>query len=185
MTRTPQSGLSLIGVLVALFCLVTGIIIIAQMHAQNRHFIGNSRTQLQATALAGEGLELSRAYYDSLRLQNAADWTGDLCSLEGDLAIDQAPQGQGSSLVIISKPGDANGYYLNQNKNTGFISHDNSGEKTRFQRRVTVDCSENAVPVDPAANIYPLIKVTSTVSWEQGGQSDQVSLSTEFYDWHD
>ncbi len=179
MNTSSQSGLSLLGVLVALLVLIVGITSIAQLNAQNKHYVSVNRTRLLAISLANEGLELTQAYRDTVWLEDPeGDWAGELCDSDGSIAIDADTDSSG---VMIS----TSDFTLYQDS-AGLFSHVPSDNPSQFQRRLTVDCDYEDTAFtseDPDSN--PHITVTSTVSWgDDIDNQNEVSLSTILYDWH-
>jgi hypothetical protein len=184
MNPSHQQGISLVGVLVALFFLMVGIVAISQMAAQNKHFISQNRNQLVATSLASEGVELVQAYRDTNWLQFTDDWTHGLCATTGEFAIDQ-------DIIKLRAEGDMfpqTDFQIYRNKITGYFSHANSDTSndipTQFERKITINCDYQDGDSQADPPILPHIIVNSAVSWESPSEgSKEVSIKSILYDW--
>jgi len=156
-----ESGLSLLGVLVATFILAGSVVAIAQLVAANQSNAGIARERFTATTLAREGLELVYAKRDSNwfelgsgeadPLNPAVTWMSGLC--EGVVVADHSITIEPDPLVdifITHSPSTAQ-RRLYQTSN-GQYTHIGTGNKeTMFERFLELDCG-NAAQLDPFNN---------------------------------
>lgn len=184
MVRVRQQGLTLIGVMVALFVLVTGVVVVAQVVARTRHVVGLSREQFVATGLAREGLELMHAKRDNnwfarvaATSAGATSWMEEVC-VPGDSLVTRVIDREVTGGIVVMDAMAAP-LYLTP---AGRYTHTSGGATpTSFARVIEIDCelheSSDRVAV-PA-----LVTVTSRVTWIQGGKARQVALTDKLYDW--
>lgn len=188
MTRTRQQGLTLIGVLVALFILVSGVVVVAQLVARTRHVVGLSREQFVATGLAREGLELIQAKRDNnwLAREDAArtgvgsgpaSWMDELC-LPGETLVTHVIDREASGGLVIMDSTAAPLYITP----AGRYTHLSSGATlSAYARVVEIDCTQFE-SLD-RVTVPAVVTVTSRVTWIQGGKARQVALTDKLYDW--
>lgn len=204
--ETPlQRGFSLLGVMVALFVLVTGIIATTQIMARTTRTLHVSRNEFIATNLAREGLELIRTTRDSnwfkknsqsqINSISPINWTdhpyqdanpneAGICENENDisgsrtLTIDR-DSSIGTHLAFVPPNPPATlppqQLYLVNGQYTHTGSLD---QASPFWRLVTIDCSNQTA--EPA-----FITVTSNVTWPEDGRIKSVPLKTKLYNWYD
>lgn len=187
-----KAGLSLIGVLVATFVLLTGVLVAMRVIALTRHTVGISREEFEATNLAREGLELVYAQRDYSRGQveaglvdNSAEdiWSG-ICTGPGTSTfLIEPPSSDGSGPGILSdQPARRPLRYGAE----GILRHTNSGEKTIYSRVIEADCSHafsnDSAEYNPFHRQY-YVDVTSTVTWSSRGQNKTVDIKARIFDW--
>lgn len=195
-TSSSHAGLSLIGVLVAVFILVGGAVVGAQLMARTEHTVGIARERFVATSLAQEGLELVQAVRDSnwfthdaaetgdcattrradgrdeCWLENLCDTTGQSTAAAHQLIIDRDP---GSGIAVVHSPSaQQSRLYLSPD---GRWSHAIGANATPYQRIVTLDCSAQAEPASQ-------VTVTAEVRWNSRQQDRQVVVSERLYNWY-
>lgn len=194
--RNPQAGLSLIGVLVASFILVSGTLAIAQLVARTEHITGLAAEKFVAASLAREGLELVQNQRDtnwfSHRAQASGEcaatttpdgrdecWVVNLCGEDGQvntndhvIAIDRDAS---AGIAVIHDPtASQQQLFIGPNN---IWSHIANGEPTRYRRIVSLDCSgTQATP--------PVVEVTSRVTWDSREFARDVLVRERLYNWH-
>lgn len=183
-----KQGLTLIGVLVAIALLVTSILAITNLYVRTTKVASASRERFVATNLAREGLELVQMQRDTNWLQIRSgtpniEWTTKIC--DDSLATDKAVTVDFDSTIDLEVQFNDAGTddTLYRVADGHWRHHTPSGEATRFDRVITIDCSQReaalASPTTPS-----LITITATVSWQERGQAQDVSLKTRLYDWY-
>lgn len=190
-----QAGLTLIGVLVAAFILVSGSLAIAQLVARTQHTAGLALEKFIAASLAREGLELVQSQRDTNWFTHDAATTGDcatnvapdrrdecwvenLCGSDGrstdanhQIAIDRD---QSAGITIIHQP-TTQQQRLFVGTDT-LWSHVAAGQGTGYQRVVSLDCST-------AQSTPPSLLVTSRVQWQSREQDRDVVVRERLYNW--
>ncbi len=178
--RKLHSGLSLIGVVVALFILSVGTLATSQLVAQSRQIGGLAREKFIALNLAREGLELAANLRDTNWFTPIkVSWVAGLCetsfaenrtiTIDRDLHV---------RIFVDDKSPDPQLYQ----DNLGNYTHKKAGNAlTPYKRLLTVDCRQQN-PADPVT-IPAFIEITSRVSWQSRGSDREVSLKTRLYDW--
>jgi len=183
-----QRGITLIGVLVALFVLVPGVVAVTQLIARTQHAVGVSRDKLVAAKLATEGLEIVRAQRDTNWLSEADWWTVGLCGSLGD-------QEDIQQLVVDVDAGGDPGWVIRElsgvsddvlyEEASGLWSHVIGSEETNYRRVVTIDCKQQILPAGTLATDLPeLIQVSSKVTWKVGGEDREVEVKENLYNWY-
>lgn len=183
-----KQGLTLIGVLVAITLLVASIIAIANLYVRTTRVASASRERFIATNLAREGLELVQMQRDTNWLQIRAgtpniEWTSKIC--DNSFASDRAVTVDFDSTIDLEVQFNEAGTddKLYRVADGHWRHYTPSGEATRFDRVITVDCSQREAATANAAT-PSLITVTATVSWQERTQVQNVSLKTRLYDWY-
>lgn len=194
--RTAQTGLSLIGVLIATFILVSGALAIARLVAQTKHTTGLATENFVAASLAREGLELVQNQRDTNWFGHGAQTTGacattstpdnrdecwmvDLCDEDGQstvtdhkIAIDRDPS---AGIAVVHNPtAQQQRLFIGQNN---IWSHLANGEPTQYSRSVSLDCG--ATQATP-----PVVEVTSRVTWTSRRQDREAVVKERLYNWH-
>jgi len=151
-------GFTLIETIVAIFLLTVGVVGSFSLMQRVTSFASISASQLVASYLAQEGIEIIRNIRDTNYLERQA-W---------DSGIDA---GADSRLDYRSQvfPDATCGSYLRHNGAFYICSADTS---SKFQRQITIE--------KPAAD---RIVVSVAVSWSERGNQHQVLAQTELYDW--
>lgn len=195
-STASQAGLSLIGVLVATLVLVSGTLAVAQLVARTQHITGLALERFVAATIAREGLELVQAQRDTNWLAHDAATTGDcatarqpdgrdecwmenVCDADGNgtlsdhvIAIDRDLVG---GITIIHNPtAQQQRLYTDA---TDFWSHVATGQATRYQRVITLNCAEQQ-----AAS--PSVLVSSRVTWDSRGGQQQAEVKSRLYNWY-
>lgn len=185
-----QQGLSLIGVMVATFILVSVILAILGLMARTEKIIGGSLEKFVAVNLAREGLELTQVQRDTNWLSpnpNATPvtWTDKLCDIanreQQQLAIDFDPAS--GNIHVINNPGtEQRRLYRTEN---GLWTHvQNDTTPTPYSRLITINCSQQGVTLDDVRNDIPAtITLASTVTWQRNGKEQSVVIKGNLYDW--
>lgn len=153
-----QKAFSLLEVLIAIFILTIGITGAVSLITYSISSVAIAKSQVIATNLAQEGIELVRSIRDSNWLEDVA-WDNGLGA--GDYRIQYD---NGSLLSLAGNP------VLRVDSN-GFYQYD-SGTNTFFRRKITIS--------DISANE---IKVISEITWSERTRSFSVSAENRLYDW--
>jgi hypothetical protein len=175
-----QAGLSLLGTLLAAFLLATTAAAVSQLIARSERASQSSRARLVATTVGREGLELVRAMRDTnwfLRQTNASHhWLEGICVDSGtgeqisglrEFTLDSA------SVRNLNPVGDHEHAALAIQGNDEW-THETTGRATLYQRKLSVDCSDQDVS----------ILVTATVTWPGANRQEQTwTVSERLYDW--
>ena len=155
--NTMKNGFSLLEVIIAIFVIVIGIVGAVNLISYSISSVAIAKSQVIATNLTQEGVELVRGIRDSNWIEDVA-WNTGL----GD--NDYRVQHNNRDLLIFADTPlkiDANGYY----------QYD-SGNNTHFYRKITI------------ANISAHeIKIVSEVTWSERGRSLNVIAENRLYDW--
>lgn len=184
-----QIGLSIIGVVVALFILSLGGLAVGRLVVQTQSVSSLSANQFIAVNLAREPLELAYALRDTgwfaVELEGEDFWAEELCpnSSSGEEAFTLEPN-EFDGLAIVHNP-TAEQQEIWLDPETGEYSHQRGSDftKTVFTRSLTVDCSQSVgelTEADPA-----VLTVTSTVEWQEKGEAKNIVLTSRLYDWYD
>lgn len=169
--RNNQFGFTLIEVLVAVSILVVISLGVIQLLVRSKQVADTGREKFVATNLAREGLELVRALRDTnwFTDDDRSHWIADsMCStFTYDVEQFQAGGDVGDefSSVLFIHP-------------DGSWSHaaGPDGVATPYSRELEVDCSQRES--GPAQ-----VVVTSRVSWEGRGGTQEVVLKDKLYNW--
>lgn len=155
-----KKGFSLLEVIIAIFVIIIGIVGAMNLlnYSISSAVIGKS--QIIASNLAQEGIEIVRNIRDSNWLKGAVWTTG----LDGCSSGCRAQYNKGSLLLLFDNPAlriDENGFY----------QYD-SGPDALFHRKITI----SSISVDE-------IKVVSEVTWYERGRSHIINAEDRLYDW--
>lgn len=166
-----NKSFTLIEVLIAVFLLTVGAV--GAVHAITRvvAVIEISSSQLMASYLAQEGIELVRNIRDTNWLEARTptnSWDEGLTGCSGGCIADYK-HSYGPNQLDPALPG-YNNQFLNIEAE-GFYSY-STGASTRFQRRITI--------VKPTADI---LRVTVWVGWTEKGRSYSVTAQEDLYHW--
>lgn len=183
---TLQSGLSLIGVLVAVLLLSSGSLAIAQLMARTENTVGISQEKFVASNVAREGLELVQAARDNNWFTGDALWTEGICDTASSaaypLTIEPATAAPGGIAVTPNvRPGAAETalYVLPDGRWTHAASP--TAQKSPYSRSITVDCRRQYnLPNNPEP---AAIVVTATVTWQSRGRAQSVAVVETLYNW--
>lgn len=195
-SRSPQAGVTLIGVLVAALILVSGALAIVQLVSRTQHTAGLALEKFVATSLARESLELVQNQRDTNWFSHDAATTGDcatavapdgrdecwlerLCGEDGrdatadhQIAIDRDPS---AGITVIHQPTTKQQRLFIGSNN--LWSHVPSTQATAYQRLVSLNCSQ-------AAQIPPVVEVTSQVAWSSRESDHTVVVKERLYNWY-
>ena len=153
-----QQGFSLLEVIIATFVITIGIVAVVNLVGSAIGSVAISESQVIATNLCQEGLEVVRNIRDS-NWDAGELWNNGLSS--GDHRIEYNSNNLLSLSGNLALKLDSNGYYQYS-----------SGNDTLFHRKITVN-NINDHEID----------VISEVSWSQRGKSFDVSAKIKLYDW--
>lgn len=168
-----SKGFTLIEVLVAMFIMVMGTLGVFGLIARTVAFNSSTNSQLVASYLSQEGLELARNIRDAnfLKIHKGVGgiWTDGLTGCSTGCEIDY------NDIMYNVSPTTSTEYGPFQNKllklNSGFYTYD-AGTDTTFTRKITIDSST-----------AELLKVSVDVSWQDKGTTRHVLGATELYNW--
>lgn len=187
-----EKGFTMVEVLVAvtLFSIaVAGVITAAVQGGIN---INYAKMRLTANYLAQEGIELMRAKRDSYVIDNSTDFeTGwntfatealANCTSAGPCDIDVAD----TSTTIVGGSAPLGLRYIpcvvgclitydGSSTGLGYFSHSSLGTSTPYTRRITVV----TFPLSPNE-----LEVTSTVTWQEGTNTQSVTVSESLFNWY-
>lgn len=173
-----QSGLSLLGTLIAVIVLAVVIIAASRLTARTQQAGRISRESFAAATVAREGLELVRAMRDTnwfLKRSDGRHWTHGLCSnpATGEVASERQFTLDPVTVRRLDPVGDIENALLTISDH-GEWTHDPTGQPTMFSRVLSVDCQDLDVG----------IIVTSTVTWTSStNQARELILRERLYDW--
>lgn len=160
MKHFKNKGFSLLEVLVAIFIISIGITGAVSLVNYSISSVAVGKSQIIASNLAQEGIEIVRSIRDSNWLENAAWDSG----LDGCSSGCRVQYDSGALLSLSGNPAlkiDSNSFY----------QYD-SGTNTFFHRKITIS--------DISANE---IKVVSEITWSERARSFSVSAENRLYDW--
>lgn len=158
-----NKSFTLIEALIALFVLTTGVIGVFALIQRTVAFSSISNSQLVATYLAQEGIEIIRNIRDTNYLEGQT-WDADISdwsSYQLDYQSSTFPDG-------------ACGDYLKHEGNFYVCSSD---VNAKFQRKITVE------KLDLNGDAETDMRVSVLVIWPERGRIHQVTAETELYDW--
>jgi type II secretory pathway pseudopilin PulG len=159
-------GFSLLEVIIAIFVITIGIIGVANLISYSISSVAVAKSQIIATELAQEGLEIVRNIRDSNWLADIT-WNSGLDTCAGGCRV------QYNSVGLLALGGNP---VLNINSN-GFYLYDVTKPETLFRRKITI--TDN-----PDGDINtPDIKVVSEITWSQRGRSFNVNAEDRLYNW--
>ena len=155
-----QKAFSLLEVIIAIFIITVGIIGVVNLVNSSISAVAFSKSQVIATNLAQEGLEIVRNMRDSNWLKDI-DWDDGLNSCSSGCRVQYDNLGL---LLLSDNP------ILKINSN-GFYQYD-SGTDSHFHRKISI----NNISDDQ-------LKIVSEVAWSERGHSHTVSAETRLYNW--
>lgn len=182
----PNSGISLISVLIALALLAATTIAVSRLIVTGSTGSRITRENFVANQIAREGLELIRAQRDTnwFAVSNPKPlWTKGLCDTGASLETLRFDSRMASREPMAAPqpidPEVAANIKLYRTDD-GQLVHDPDGTtETIYSRLLKVDCRKaEAVLPDPAS-----IEVTATVSWETRGTPHHLELKEKLFDW--
>lgn len=147
---------------------------IFSLSLQNIRTQNGNKSELVASMLAQEGLELARNIRDENWITypevywdldiNGGDGTY-ILDMRGRDELDDAPDSVNDAATILYADAD------------GFYSHDNSGAATKYRRLITV----SEILINGGPDYY--LKIVSEVKWTDSGRPMDYKAETELYDW--
>jgi len=159
-----KKGFSLIEVILAVFVITIGITGAVNLATYSISNVAVGKSQIIATNLSQEGLEIIRNIRDSNWLKDI-DWNDGL-KTDGDYRV----QYNSLDLLDISDSPALN--IDNTNPDYVVYLYDDGKPKSRFSRKISI------------ANINSYeIKVVSEVTWKERGHDYEVNAETRLYDW--
>lgn len=184
--RWSQRGLSLLDVLLASTIIAVGTIATARLMAQSQHFSLSGRDTFIASNLTREGLELVRAVRDTnwfLARGDGRHWTTGLCDPGSDSSFTGQREftldaTQARRLEPVGDIAHADLFLTD----AGEWTHRPTSQKTRFRRRVSVDCQFKNGNPNHAKNTES-ITVTATVAWQQDEKDRSLVIKEILYNW--
>jgi len=153
-----QQGFSLIEVIIAIFVITIGIVAVVNLISSAIGSVAISESQVIATNLCQEGLEVVRNIRDS-NWEKAESWNNGLSN--GNYRIEY---NSNALLALSDNPAlklNSNGYYQYS-----------SGNDTLFHRKITIN----------NINDHELDAI-SEVGWRQRGKSVNTRAKIKLYDW--
>lgn len=153
-----NKAFTLIEVVVAIFLITVGTVGAFTLIQRTIAFTAVSSSQLVASYLSQEGMEIIRNIRDTNYLEGSA-WD-DGIGLGADYRLDYRS---------LNFPDVTCGNYLKHNGNFYVCSSDATG---KFQRKITITKPE-----------LDKIIVSVTVSWQERARVHQVFTQTELYNW--
>lgn len=168
-----HKGFTLIEVLTAMFIMMIGVIGVMGLITRTVVFNSSVNSQLVASYLAQEGLEIVRNMRDAnfLKKHKGEDvvWNAGLTGCPVGCEIDY------NDITYSANPATSTEYGPFQNRllklNSGFYAYD-AGTDTVFKRKITI----NSATAD-------VLKVWVDVSWQDKGNTRTVRGATELYNW--
>lgn len=167
-----KKGFTLLEVMVSAAVLTVGVGTMMVLVSNSLHALNVAKNRTIAVNLAQEGIEIVRNIRDTNWVQNLPYDNG---FSAGSYCLDYQ-DADAASLVPCVDP------VLYRDSTTGAYSHNPSGGvATNFYRTINITMEPNPED-DTTVTPDPLvIRVVSTVSWEQGNR--QVSAEEHLYDW--
>ena len=158
-------GFTLIEVLAAMFIMVMGALGVFGLISRTVAFNSSVNSQLIASYLTQEGLEIVRNIRDAnfLKIHKIPGWAGQwndgLTSCAAGCGADYNDSALGSFQNTFLK------------FSNGFYTYD-AGTDTIFTRKITIDSATT-----------DLLKIAVDVSWQDKGNTRTVRGATELYNW--
>lgn len=184
--KSSSAGVTLIGVLFATVIFTTILIATMNLMGRTMREVGRSREDFIATNLAREGLELVQFVRDTNWFTPAPSWTDNsigsepLCSgtADSELTIDSDNTG----LVRVRQLTNLNDalLYLNPDVIRDIERFEHTpvvGQTPIYSRFISINCADQSAPNNEK------IVVTSRVTWVSRGQSHEVTLRTDLFNW--
>jgi len=156
-----QKAFSLLEVIIAIFVIVIGIVGAVNLISYSISSVAVAKSQIIATELAQEGLEIVRNIRDS-------NWLADITWNSGLNTCASGCRVQYNNSELLALGGNP---VLNINSN-GFYLYDITKPETLFRRKITII----------SISAYE-IKVVSEVDWSQRGRSFNVNAEDRLYNW--
>ncbi len=157
------AGFTLIEVLAAIFIMLVGVLGVFGLITRTVTFNSSVNSQLVASYLAQEGLEIVRNMRDTnfLKIHKGAggQWNDGLTACAAGCGADYNDTTLGSFGDTLLK------------LDNGFYTYD-AGTDTIFTRKITIDSATG-----------DLLKVAVDVSWQDKGNTRTVRGATELYNW--
>ena len=162
-----NKGFSLIEVITAIFILTVGIGGSFSLIYQTLAAVYTVRSELTASFLAQEGVEVVKNLRDNAWLESRAatstSWLANLSETGGDYELDYSTQSLSQAYA---------GNYLKVDSN-GFFNY-TSGTQTNFTRKITlVNVSTTTV------------KTTVTIGWKTGGRDHSLVVEENITNWYE
>lgn len=165
--KKDKNGFSLLEVIFAVLIITIGIIGAANLINYSISQVVVSRSQIIATNLAQEGLEVIRAIRDNNWLQDLDPWSTNLIGGAIDCTSGCRVEYNSSGLISL-------GTNLPLKIDSSGVYQYSSGTDTLFRRKIIL--TGIGAPVNE-------IKVVSEVSWSQRGRSFVISAEDHLYNW--
>jgi len=162
-----NKGFSLIEVITAIFILTVGVGGAFSLIYQTLAAVYTVRSELTASFLAQEGVEIIKNLRDNAWLESRAatstSWLANLSDAGGDYEVDYSTQ-------YLSQA--ANDTYMEIDSN-GFFNY-SSGDTTNFTRTVSLSNVSTTT-----------VSVTVTVGWETGGRDHSLEVVENITNWYE
>jgi prepilin-type N-terminal cleavage/methylation domain-containing protein len=162
-----SKGFSLIEVITAIFILTVGVGGAFSLIYQTLSTVYAVRSQLTASFLAQEGVEIVKNLRDSAWLESrtvtTTSWLANLSQTGGDYELDYSTNDLSRSFESTYLKVDDNGFF-----------NYNSGDTTHFTRKVSLsNVSTNTTDV------------VVNVSWQVGGKERELEVVETITNWYD
>lgn len=158
-----SNGFTLVEVLAAMFIMVMGTLGVFGLITRTVAFNSSVNSQLVASYLAQEGLEIVRNMRDAnfLKIHKGAggEWNDGLTACASGCGADYNDLTLGNFQNTLLK------------LNNGFYTYD-AGTDTMFTRKIIID-----------SGTAELLKVSVDVSWQDKGNTRTIRGATELYNW--
>jgi len=168
-----KKGFSVLEIVICLGIVSISMLGILSLSLQSVKTQKSNKTELVASMLAQEGLELVRNIRDENWINGtASNWMSDLndsdgtfiIDMRGRSSLDDTPNDFSSALTTLYTDMD------------GFYTHDNTGTASNFKRIIRV--------ISDSINGEDYLKVSSEVQWFGfNGRLLVYKADTELYDW--
>ena len=161
-----NKGFSLIEVIAAIFILTVGVGGAFSLIYQTLSAVYTIRSELTASFLAQEGIEIVKNLRDNAWLESRAatstSWLTNLSEAGGDYEIDYSTQ-------LLSRAN--NSTYLKVNS-SGFYNY-SSGTQTNFTRNVVLTNISTTT-----------VKVVVNIEWQTGGRDHSLEIVENITNWY-